>query len=64
MWRIAWRGIVPADLTVVLQILSLHDPSLAPGGWGRLASAFAMWFPDEGWLKMEAPGKGRNGAET
>ncbi|HEU4360924.1 MAG TPA: NAD(P)/FAD-dependent oxidoreductase [Mycobacterium sp.] len=55
-WQDARRGIVPAEPTVVLQIPSLHDPSLAPPG-KHAASAFALWFPIEagayGQLKVE-----------
>jgi phytoene dehydrogenase-like protein len=32
---------------VALQIPSVHDPTLAPGG-RHAASAFALWFPIEG----------------
>lgn len=57
-WEDCRRGIVPADPTVVLQIPSLHDPSLAPAG-KQAASAFAMWFPIEGGSKYGGYGRAK-----
>lgn len=57
-WEGCRRGIVPADPTVVLQIPSVHDPGLAPAG-KHAASAFALWFPIEGYSKEGGYGQAK-----
>ena len=58
-WEDCRRGIVPADPTVVFQVPSQNDPDLAPPG-KHAASAFALWFPIEGDVRLRR-GEDRDG---